>query len=122
MDPIDVTAYRPDALPPTVTAYLDARDDQRHADAAALFTEDAVVVDDGQTHAGAGEVGAWTSRTSTEFTYTTTRIGQQVVDAEHATVVVRIDGDFPGGTATLAQHFELAGDLVSRLVIEPVGT
>ena len=105
-------------LPASVVAYLDARDAQDRVGALATFTADAVVIDDGGTYSGTESIGSWIGQSSTEFTYTATRIGQQLANASDAVVQVRLDGNFPGGTVTLHYQFELSGDLISRLAIE----
>lgn len=112
-----VTDYQPSALPEVVVAYLDARDDQRHDDAAATFAADATVLDDGRTYRGIEEIRNWIGRSSIEFTYTGTRIGQQTPDGTHTTVRVRIDGNFPGGTATLQYRFDHDGRRITHLAI-----
>lgn len=112
------TAYAPRALPAPVLAYLDAHDENRHADAAAVFTPDATVLDDGTTYEGIGAIRAWIETSATEYTYTSTRIGQQVADDNHVVVQIRLDGDFPGGTVTLRYQFELHAGLIRRLAIE----
>ncbi len=112
------TDYRSDLLPQTVVAYLDARDEQRHAEAAALFAPNATVLDDGNTYEGIANISAWIEGSSTEYTYTSTRIGQYIADDQHTNVLVRLDGNFPGGTVTLRYQFHLDGDTIQRLAIE----
>lgn len=105
-------------LPVPVIAYLDARDDHRHADAAATFTPDATVIDDGKTYRGIEAITAWIHSSSTDYTYTSTRIGQHGADGNHADVQVRLDGNFPGGTVILRYHFDLDAGRIGRLAIE----
>ncbi|QAY73660.1 nuclear transport factor 2 family protein [Agromyces protaetiae] len=111
------TEYAPGMLPAPVLAYLDARDASRYSDATALFAADAVVFDDGKTYEGGDAIDAWIRESSTEYTYTSTRIGQELVDDDHAVVLVRLDGDFPGGTVTLRYGFELRDGRIDRLAI-----
>jgi hypothetical protein len=111
------TDYRADDLPDVVVAYLDARDAQQHAAEAAAFAPDATVIDDGHTYEGIDAITAWIEGAASEFTYTSTRLGQHVVDPDHVDVVIRIDGNFPGGTATLRQRFEVADGRITRLEI-----
>lgn len=114
----DVTPYDPTTLPAPVLAYLDARDDRRYADATAAFAPDAVVVDDGRTYRGIDAISAWIATSSTEFTYTSSRLDQQIVDGRRVVVRVRLDGNFPGGTVVLHHRFELKDALIEHLVIE----
>lgn len=112
------TAYDPATLPTPVVVYLDAHDENRHTDAAAVFATDSTVLDDGNTYEGIEAITAWIERSSTEYTYASTRIGQHVTDESHPVVQIRLDGNFPGGTVTLRYRFELQGGLISRLAIE----
>ena len=106
-------------LPPVVAAYLDARDARDHAAALAAFAPDARVVDDGGTYDGTAEIGRWVERSSTQFTYTTTRLGHTVDDDGRVVVQVRIDGACPGGTAARPQRFARAHGLIAHLEIAP---
>lgn len=115
----DTTAADDSALLPTpVVTYLDARDEHRYVDATAAFAPDATVLDDGNTYQGIEAITAWIETSAAEYAYTSTRVGQQVVDDSHAVVQVRLDGDFPGGTVVLRYHFDLDAGLISRLAIE----
>lgn len=108
--------YDATALSAAVVGYLDARDERRFADALRHFAPDAQVVDDGQTLDGLSAIGAWIESSSTQWTYTTTRLAQQV-DGDAVVVRVRIDGDFPGGTAELDQRFTLREGQIAQLSI-----
>lgn len=46
-----------------------------------------------------------------------TRLAQEITDAHHITVRIRVDGDFPGGTVVLRHQFVLDGDAIRRLAI-----
>lgn len=116
--PETLTDYDPAILPTPVVAYLDAHDEKRHTDAAAVFASDAIVFDDGNTYEGIEVISAWIEKASSEYTYTSTRIGQQVADETHAVVQIRLDGNFPGGTVTLRYQFELQAGLINQLTIE----
>ncbi|MBZ5738099.1 nuclear transport factor 2 family protein [Nocardioides mangrovi] len=103
---------------PTITRYFE-RGGSSTPDAdglAELFTDDAVVVDDGTTWTGRDGVRAWKTRTASEFTYATTVTGAR---ADGAAIVVtgHLVGDFPGGEVDLTYTFTLAGDLIARLEI-----
>jgi hypothetical protein len=109
--------YRPDILPAVVVAYLDAHDEGRPAEAAATFTPDATVVDDGATYQGSQAIAGWLDRTSTEYSYTSTRIGQQTLGDSDLIVRVRLEGDFPGGIVTLSYRFRLEQERIAALTI-----
>jgi ketosteroid isomerase-like protein len=106
------------SVPPVIETYL------RVAAAGDLdvlvgcFTEDAVVTDDGKTHRGRGEIARWREDVVTAFEYTTTVV-ESVPDGDGHLVVAEVAGNFPGSPVRLKYRFELAGDLISRLVIAP---
>lgn len=106
--------------PDVLRRYFDRQDDRDDPDALiALFSDDAVVVDEGRTRHGIDEIRAWRSEVATKYTYTTEiraiderEPGRYVVDG-------RITGDFPGGVADLRWELTVAGDRIRRLVIAP---
>ena len=102
-----------DQLPSPVSAYLKTPSDL------APFTTDATVVDEDRTHTGIEAVTAWATRTSGEFTYTTTPLSAERTGKNAYTVTQHLEGDFPGGEVDLHFRFTLRGDLIAHLVIEP---
>lgn len=106
-------------VPGIVRSYLTARDSGRYADAAALFAPDSVVVDDGRTFTGIDAITDWVTESATAVEHTTTLLEHSIVDTDTVDLIVRIDGDFPGGTATLRQRFLTDFGVIRRLTIEP---
>ncbi|SEO30384.1 nuclear transport factor 2-like protein [Actinacidiphila rubida] len=106
-------------LPAVVTRYLDAHRAHDTSTAISAFTLDATVTDDGRTYEGTAVIEAWLTRSSSEYTYTTTLTGAERVDAAHWTATNRLEGDFPGGVVDLNYRFTLRDGLIERLVIEP---
>ncbi|MFG2358423.1 nuclear transport factor 2 family protein [Streptomyces sp. NPDC048521] len=109
-----------DHLPGAVRAYLDARARDDRPAAAECFTPSAVVVDDGSTYRGHEAIRRWLSRSSTEYTYTTTLMTAVRHDRTHCNVTQRLEGDFPGGVADLDFAFTLDGAGITELVIGPL--
>jgi ketosteroid isomerase-like protein len=108
----------PSDLLPTTVRELFAAHVVRDADAASSFlTEDAVVVDQGETFRGREEVHAFLRDAGSEFTYTTEQVGARRVDDAHWVVTVRLEGTFPGGIAELDYRFALRDGLIAELVI-----
>ena len=106
-----------DPLPPTVRDFLAAHVVHDADTASSFLTEDAVVVDQGETFRGREEVHAFLRDAGSEFEYTTEQIGARRVDDDHWVVTVRLEGTFPGGVAELDYRFALRDDLVAELVI-----
>jgi ketosteroid isomerase-like protein len=102
-----------------ITRYFAADAKQDTAALVALFTDDAVVVDEAQTRRGASEIRAWRDYVSTAYRYTTEVRGVQAAGDGTYDVRVRLEGDFPGGTVDLTHRFTIDGDRISRLEIAP---
>jgi ketosteroid isomerase-like protein len=102
-------------LPDTITRYFEA-DARRDTDALlALFSEEAIVIDEGEAHSGTGGIRSWREEVTSKYEYTT-----EVVDAQHSSeneyvLTGRLTGNFPGGTADLTWRFTLEGDHINRL-------
>jgi len=113
------TSIQPDELPATVRDFLTAHA-ARDVDAALrAFTPTAVVVDQGQTFRGSGEVLDFLRNAGAEFSYTTELVGAQRVDGTRWVAVNRLAGNFPGGLAELDYRFAMEGHLIAELVIAP---
>jgi len=85
----------------------------------ALFSDDAIVVDEGQTRHGIEEIRAWQVGPASKYTYTTEVTDTVALAADRYVVTGRLAGNFPGGSAELKWDFTVAGGRISRLVIEP---
>lgn len=111
-----------DELPAAVTTYLPAHQQRDSQTALGAFAAEAVVTDEGKTYHGHDQIRGWLDKSSSEYTYTT-EFGGAVADGEAGwDVMQHLEGDFPGGKADLHYRFTLDGDLITRLVIEGVGT
>jgi hypothetical protein len=105
-------------LPAPIRAYLDARDSRDDEAAVRAFAADATVTDEGRTYTGTHAIHAWRRRTSTAYTYTT-----EVTDIRQDTggvwvVAVRLEGNFPGGTADLRLRFTTRDGTIADLTID----
>ncbi len=102
-----------------VTRYFES-DARRDIDAiVALFTGNAVVVDEGQTRRGTAEIQDWREGTASKYQYTTEVLGAERTGEDRYLVTGRLTGNFPGGTADLKWRFTVDGDLITRLEIAP---
>lgn len=106
-------------LPLAVTTYLTAHNARDIEQAIAAYTPDAVVIDEGRSHHGTGEIRAWLAGAAAGYTYTTELISATRLDEERYDVVQHLEGDFPGGVVDLHYRFTLRGSSIVRLVIEP---
>ena len=106
-------------VPAPVTRYFEADARRDHDAVIALFSDDAIVVDERHTWRGRNEIRAWRTGPASKYAYTTeiAAIEQTGDDTWRATG--RLEGNFPGGTADLNWDFTITGELVSRLEIAP---
>lgn len=109
----------PTDLPTTIHDFLAAHVARDTAAAARAFSPDPVVEDEGRTYRGADELLEFLTKAGSQYTYTTALVGAEQVDAARWVVVVRLEGDFPGGVAELRYRFTLVDDRIAGLVIAP---
>jgi hypothetical protein len=104
-------------LPEPIAAYFDA--DRRDADAVArCFTIDAVVKDEGQTHAGLAAIKRWKTEASAKFDYTVKPLSLEQKDGA-AVVTCHLTGTFPGSPVDLRFFFRLERGKISMLEVKP---
>ena len=84
-----------------------------------LFSDNATVVDEGETRHGTIEIRAWQTGPASQYTYTTDVLSADALTADRFVVTGRLTGNFPRGTAELKWDFTVAGDRISQLVIAP---
>lgn len=81
-----------------------------------VFTGDAVVHDDGQTHIGIDAIASWTNQVASAFTFTRA-VNGAMFQSNAAMVGVLVNGDFPGSPVELHHHFSLTDHRISALTI-----
>jgi hypothetical protein len=104
-------------LPDVLRTYLTAHAARDVPTALAAFAPDAEVTDEGLAQRGTAEIEEWIRTAGAQFTFTTELRGGEQVDERTWLAHVRIEGDFPGGTADLTYRFVLADGLVRSLHI-----
>ena len=113
--------YDTRTLPPAVVRYLSAQDDTSDRQSVVdVFASNARVTDEGITYKGQEAIRGWLTTAATEFTYTTTLIGQRSDEPDQWSVHARIEGDFPGGVADLGFQFSIFGGEITELSISPL--
>ncbi|RSN22403.1 DUF4440 domain-containing protein [Amycolatopsis sp. WAC 04169] len=104
-------------LPATVREFFAAHVVHDADTASSFLTEDAVIIDQGETFRGREKTHAFLRDAGTEFEYTTEQIGAHRADDDHWVVTVRLEGGFPGGIAELDYRFTLREDRIAEIVI-----
>jgi ketosteroid isomerase-like protein len=109
----------PSQLPELIRRYLVAHE-ARDLDAAiGCYTEDATVIDEGNTYRGPQQIRDWLATSASEFTYTVELTGARRIDDEHYVAIHHLEGNFPGGVADLQFTFTLREGSISQLTIAP---
>jgi hypothetical protein len=98
-----------DELPAAVHGFVDGWQSRDADKVEALFTENAVVTDEGHTHRGKGEIRTWIDSSINLFSTTLTFLGGREVDGMVG-ASYRLEGDFPGGVVDLEYQFHIDDD------------
>lgn len=105
-------------LPEAIARYF-ATDKKGNAQAISqCFTQNAVVVDEGNTYEGREAIRQWMANASTQFTYTVEPFAL-AQDGERIVVTSHLVGNFPGSPVDLRYFFVLEGDEIAALEIVP---
>jgi ketosteroid isomerase-like protein len=110
----------PNQLPETIISYLTAHRTRDIDTAISCYTEDATVVDEGNTYRGPDQIRDWLDRSAAEYTYTIELTGARQSDDEHYVATHHLEGDFPGGVVDLQFRFTLRDRRIAQLTIEPL--
>lgn len=96
-------------LPEAALEFVDGWQAGEADEVEALFAENAVAVDQGETFRGREEIRRWIDESIHLFTTTLTFLGAREVDGMVG-ASYRLEGDFPGGVAELEYQFHLDRD------------
>jgi ketosteroid isomerase-like protein len=111
----------PDSVPDTITRYFEAADRGDTDALMALFTKDAVVIEEARIWRGRTEISAWqqerAARQKEEYTPQMSEV-DRITDDEYL-VTGDLKGEVPGGQAKLQWRFRLAPGGISHLHIAP---
>jgi hypothetical protein len=106
-------------LPDPVARYFELDADHDLQGVAALFADEATVVDEGRTYRGLDEIRAWRLGPESKHTRPTAVTGTEAAGADRYLVIGRLDGNLPRRSAHVRWDFTVAGDRIERLVIAP---
>ncbi len=109
-------------LPTPVSTFFAAKGEDTER-AAACFTEDAIVWDNGEDIKlqGTTEIRKWLSGTIAEYKLTTEVVSGEIVNSQFVAGVV-VTGDFPGSPYKFEYAFTLHEDKIAELTINPIGS
>jgi ketosteroid isomerase-like protein len=114
-----------DALPPVISDYLAASERSDVGAIVACFAPEALVIDEDRTWRGAAEIRQWRESVVTVYEYTLELTGAKALGEAGGVglfdVYTHLEGNFPGGTVDLTDHFAVRGGRIVRLEIVPTG-
>ena len=104
-------------LPDPIARYFEA-DARRDNDVLiGLFTADAVVVDEDETHQGIAEIRAWREGPASRYEYVTEVFDAKSTSEDSCVVTGRLTGNFPGSPVELEFVFTLDSNKIASLEI-----
>ena len=105
-------------LPAPIANYIAASNAHDPTAAAACFSSDAVVLDEGHERRGSADILKW--KTGTTEKYRPTAKILDAAEADGRTIVkCQVSGEFPGSPVELKYAFVLDGEKIARLEIVP---
>ncbi|MEQ8899531.1 MAG: nuclear transport factor 2 family protein [Roseovarius sp.] len=105
-------------LPQVIAEYFVADKNGDVKEICQCFSEDAVVVDEGNTYAGREAIRQWMANASTQYTYTVEPFAISE-EGERTVVTSHLVGNFPGSPVDLRYYFVLRDDRIAALEIVP---
>lgn len=103
-------------LPDAVRTYFEADKADQIDVLIAVFTDDAVVRDEGRTHEGRDAIRAWWRAAKNKYHHVAEPVDAVYTPAAWK-VRTKVTGDFPGSPATLTFRFSLAEGKIAKLEI-----
>ncbi len=103
-------------LPEAVTQYFEASNRFDAESAAACFTPEATVRDEGKTHVGTEQIRNWVSHASKEYRPQASVVGARP-RGDKLAVTVNVTGQFPGSPIELDFEFSLRGEKIAELTV-----
>lgn len=106
-------------LPKTVQTYVEAYNARNHEAAAACFSENALVHDEGKDYRGRKAIGAWIGETIGKYQPLLAPVDFEEKGKE-TVVSMTVSGQFPGSPVELAFHFTFDSGRITSLRITPL--
>lgn len=104
-------------LSPLLAAFVEAKNTHDSRALAALFSEDAVVQDEGQEHHGRAAIQQWIEAANTKYRLSLEVTGVQESGTE-TILSAFISGNFPGSPVELHYHLTIKDGKITALHVE----
>lgn len=105
-------------LPEVIATYFAADKNGDAERIAHCFTDDAVVIDEGNRYEGRDAIRQWMANASTQYRYTVEPLALSERDGR-TIVTGHLVGNFPGSPVDLRYCFTMDGDRIAELEIVP---
>jgi len=105
-------------IPDIIDAYIQASNSRDADRFGSLFSEDAIVHDEGQEYRGVVAIRKWLASTVKKYVFTLTPIDLSLEKRE-TVLSVKMEGDFPGSPLSARFRFVLREGRIARLDILP---
>ena len=102
-------------LPRPISAYFESDKNNKSA-VGDCFTDDAVVIDEGNTYTGRESIQKWKENSAKKYTYTADPFAIDV-EGSRTIVIAHLVGDFPGSPLDLRYTFALRDNKIASLEI-----
>lgn len=103
-------------LPKPIADYFEAANRHDPEAATALFADNAMVQDEGQTLRGKQAISGWLQQTTDKYRPTAAVLESREHDGE-TLVTTQVSGNFPGSPLQLQYRFRCQGDHIAQLGI-----
>jgi uncharacterized protein (TIGR02246 family) len=103
------------SVPDVINRYIAALNGRDPVELLALFTPDAVVVDEGETWRGTSEISTWVADIAFRFHYNAEVLRVETTGDGNYVARVCLEGNFPGGTVELNARFDVDEGRIRRL-------
>jgi hypothetical protein len=103
--------------PTVVSRFMKAEEDGDFEAFASCFLPAGVVLDEGRTYIGRGEIAGWRQAAADGPDFTATVSAEETLGRDAYRVVQHLEGDFPGGVADLDYLFALKDEQIAALMI-----
>lgn len=103
-------------LPHAISTYFEISNGADIARVKSCFTADAVVVDEGKSYQGHGDIEAWQRATQLKFDYSVEPL-HILTEGDRVIVTSSVIGNFPGSPVELKHAFGLVEGKINTLEI-----
>jgi len=103
-------------LPDVIKTYINASNERDIDTFISLFTNDAIVHDEGEEHRGLAAIRDWFTSTVAKYNFTLVP-GDSTSDGTETILALKMSGEFPGSPVDAKFHFKLNNHRIVKLSV-----